>query len=89
MSKEYEGEDLNVIAARAERDVNSEENKHGVGTDDAAKGNTAGQGGQGGGVGGPGPRKQGASDSTKVYPTTTTPALCSNRRLTPSNRSPA
>lgn len=66
MSQEYEGEDLNVIAARAERDMNSEANKQGAGTDDAAKGNTSGQGGQGSGVSGPGPGKRDASDSTKV-----------------------
>lgn len=68
MSQEYEGEDLNVIAQRAERDLNSDDAKGGARTDDASKGNTHGQGGQGSGVSGPGQGKLGASDSTKVTP---------------------
>ena len=67
MSQEYEGEDLNVIAARAERDLNSDRAKQGHRADDATTGNTSGQGGQGGGVSGSGPGQFGASDSTKVY----------------------
>lgn len=63
-SQDYEGEDLGVIAARAERDLNSDAAKQGHRIDDATKGNTTGQGGQGSGVSGPKPGQFGASDST-------------------------
>ena len=66
MSQDYAGEDPNVIAQRAEQDLNSDWAKHGHRVDDASKGNTHGQGGQGGGVSGRGQGQFGASDSTKV-----------------------
>jgi hypothetical protein len=79
MSQEYAGEDPNVIAKRAEQDLNSDWAKHGHRSDDASKGQTHGQGGQGAGVSGRGPGQYGGSDSTKVNispPTLLSPGCC-------------